>query len=288
MAEIRTRRPEEMTSWRRPVLAVLLTLAIATPGCARMFGSRQPADEDVRFARSFLALFGARSIAAIEMGMDPAVRDPQLRLKTLQMASIVPTGPPSAVHLVGSNITGTGETRTTSLSFQYQYPDRYLLADVIVERKAGAPVVKGVQIRLLGEPLERVNRFTFVGKGRTHYAALAAAVAVIAFVSWTFAIALRTSVPGPKPLWLLFVLVGFVEFAFNWSTGTWSVAPTGIQPFGSWFSKASPFAPLFVTTSIPVGAIVFLVQRREWMEEEQMERADVAAQREPPPAGGDP
>jgi hypothetical protein len=103
MAEIWTRRTEEMTSWRVPVLAAVLALAIGASGCVRMFGSPQPADEDVQFARSFLALFGARSIAAIEMGMDPAGRDPQLRLKTLQMASIVPTGTPSAVHLVASS-----------------------------------------------------------------------------------------------------------------------------------------------------------------------------------------
>jgi hypothetical protein len=285
MAEIRTGRTEEMTPWRLPVLAAVLALAIGASGCVRMFGSPQAADEDVQFARSFLALFGARSIAAIEMGMDPAGRDPQLRLKTLQMASIVPTGTPSAVHLVASNITGRGETRRTSMSFQYQYPDRYLLADIVVERKAGAPVVTGVQIRPLAEPLERVNRFTFAGKGRAHYAALAAAAAVIAFVLWTFVVALRTPVPGPKPLWLLFVLVGFVEVVFNWSTGTWSVAPTGIQPLGSWLSKASPFAPLFVTTSIPVGAIVFLVQRREWMEDDRGLEGD--ARGEVPPSTGD-
>jgi hypothetical protein len=202
--------------------------------------------------------------------MDPGVRDPQFRLKILQMASIVPAVAPTDVHLVASNVRSSGDTRTTAMSFQYQYPDRYVLAEVIVERKAGAPVVKGVQIRPLREPLERVNRFTFAGKGWGHAAALAAAVAVMGFVLWTFALAIRTPVPGPKWPWLLFVLVGLVDFVFNWTTGTWSIAVTGLQPLGSGFSKASPFAPLFITTSIPVGAIVFLVQRREWLEDAQL------------------
>ena len=276
-----------MTFSRRAAAAAILAVAVASAGCGRLF-ARQPAEEDVQFARSFIALFGARSIAAIEMGMDPAARDPQFRMKVLQMASIVPAGPPTAVHLVGSSVSGSGDVRTTNLSFQYQYPDRYLLADVIVERKAAAPVVKGVQLRTLREPLERVNRFTFAGKGRAHYVALCAAVAVLVFVLWTFVMAVRTPVPGPKPLWLLFVLVGFVDFIFNWTTGSWTFAATGIQPFGSWFSKASPFAPLFITTSIPVGAIVFLIQRREWMEDERMEPVEQDGQSPAPPRGNAP
>jgi hypothetical protein len=276
-----------MTFWRGTLLGAILVAAGATAGCGRV-SARQPAEEDVQFARSFVALFGARSIAAIEMGMDPAARDPQFRMKVLQMASIVPAGPPTAVHLVGSSVSGSGDARTTNLSFQYQYPDRYLLADVIVERKAAAPVVKGVQLRTLREPLERVNRFTFAGKGRAHYVALCAAVAVLVFVLWTFVIAVRTPVPGPKPLWLLFVLVGFVDFIFNWTTGSWTFAATGIQPFGSWFSKASPFAPLFITTSIPVGAIVFLIQRREWMEDARLADGRPGSESAPPPAGDAP
>jgi hypothetical protein len=276
-----------MTLTRRLVLAALLAQAVAGAGCVRM-SARQPADEDVQFARRFLALFGARAIPAIEMGMDPGVRDPQLRLKILQMASLVPAGEPTAVALVGSNVKAEGEARTTSMSFQYQYPDRYLLADVIVERKAGAAVAKGVQIRPLREPLDRVNRFTLAGRGRAHYLALAAALAVMGFVLWTFVIAIRTPVPGPKGLWLLFVLVGFVDFVFNWTTGTWSISATGMQPFGAGFSKASPFAPLFITTSIPVGAIVFLVQRREWLEDARTGRGESAAPSPPPPDGDAP
>ena len=67
-----------------------------------------------------------------------------------------------------------------------------------------------------------------------------------------------------KWAWAAFVLVGVVRFTFNWTTGALTIAPMSLQLFGATFSKPSAFDPLFVTTSMPIGAIVYLVQRREW------------------------
>ena len=49
-------------------------------------------EEDVEFAKRYLTLFSARSLPAIEMGMDPTMRDPQTRLRLMQMASVFPRG----------------------------------------------------------------------------------------------------------------------------------------------------------------------------------------------------
>jgi hypothetical protein len=252
---------------RRARLLVTLLFALASAsGCRQLpFFHAQPAAEDVDFGRRFLALFGTRSMPAIEMGIDPALREPQLRLRIMQMASLVPPGDPIAVSLVDSSVTKSGNTTTTSLSFQYQYTDRYLLEELVVERKGSAPVVRGVQIRPLRESLAQANRFTFQGKPWPHYVALAAAGAVMLTVLYTFVLALRTAVPSMKWMWVAFVLVGVVQFTFNWTTGTLSVALLGVQLLGSSFAKASPFKPLLITTSIPIGAIIFLIQRREWM-----------------------
>ena len=222
-------------------------------------------EEDVEFAKRYLTLFSARSLPAIEMGMDPTMRDPQTRLRLMQMASVFPAGEPHAIHLVGAHVATAGDTRTTNLALQYDYPQRYVLADLVIERRAGAPVVRGIQVTPLRESLDVTNRATFAGKGPAHYAAVAIAAAVLAFVLYVFVLALRTDIPGARLPWLAGVLVGVSQFAFNWTTGSLSIALLGIHVAGSDFSKASPFAPLVISTSIPVGAIVFLIQRREWL-----------------------
>jgi len=98
---------------------------------------RSIAEEDVEFAQRYLTLFSARSLPAIEMGMDPTLRDPQTRLRLMQMASVFPAGEPHAIHVVGGYVATAGDTRTTNLTLQYDYPPRYVLADLVIERRAG-------------------------------------------------------------------------------------------------------------------------------------------------------
>jgi hypothetical protein len=249
-------------------LASLLLPLLLTAGCTgrSLFGGAPPA-EDVEFAKGYLALFSSRSFPAMEMGMDPSLKDPKIRQKLLQMASLFPPGEPSSVRLIGSNFNRSGNTTTSSLSFQYEYPGRWILADVVVERQGQAPVVKGVHVQPLRDSLDRINRFTFAGKGPAHYAAIAVAGLVLLFVFYTFLLAIRTPAPSMKWAWALFVLVGIVRFAFNWTTGGVTIVPMSMLLFGSGFTKASPYDALVITTSIPIGAIVYLIQRHEWLQQ---------------------
>jgi hypothetical protein len=253
--------------------AALILAAVLLAGCGgrSLFGS-SASPEDVDFARRYLALFPARSLASIEMGMDPSLRDPQMRLRILQMASAFPKAEPKSVQLVSSAVTRSGSTTTSSLSFEYEFPDRWVFANVVLERKGQAPVVRAVHVQAARESLEQMNRVTFSGKSWRHYAAAGSAIVIFAFVALTFALALRTPVPGMKWAWLLFILVGIVRVTFNWTTGTLAFAPMGVQFFGAAFSKPSAYAPLVITMAIPVGAIVFLVQRHEWLEEAREQR----------------
>lgn len=249
-------------------LAGLLTLLALTAGCAGVTRSRNPAPaEDVDFARRYRALFGSRSWSAIEMAMDPSLKDPQMRPKMMQMASLFPAGEPVSAPLIAWNVNRSGGSTISSLSFEYQFADRWLLANVTVDRSGQAPVVKSVQIQALRESLATVNRVSLRGKGAAHYGAAATAIAVLLFVLFTSVLAVRTPAPSMKWGWVLFVLVGVVRFAFNWTTGALTIVPMGIQFLGSGFAKPSPFEPLVLTTSIPVGAIVSLVQRHEWLQD---------------------
>ena len=245
----------------------VLILALSA-GCARLplFKEKAPA-ADVEFAKQYLALFATRSYPAMEMGMDPAVKDPQIRQKLMQMASLFPPGEPTSVTLIGSTTSRSGNMSTSNLSFQYEYPGRWLLADVVVERKGQAPIVRGVHVQPLRDSLDRINKVRLGGQGPAHYVVAAVAVLVLVFVFWTFVLAIRSPAPGMKWGWVAFVLVGVARFGFNWTTGTLSIVPLTIQLFGSTFSRPTPFDPLIISTSIPVGAIVYLIQRRDWRRE---------------------
>jgi len=254
--------------YRRVALWLAAVALAVTAGCTGQgwFGHEAPA-EDVEFAKSYIALFASRAYPAIEMGMDPTLKDPQIKLKIAQMASAFPPGPPTSVRVVRSLSTSSGGDTTSNVTLQYEYPGRWVVADVIVARHNHAAVIKGVQIQPVRESLDRLNRVTFAGKGPGHAIVLVVAALVFVFVLWTFGLAIRTPAPGLKWAWAVFVLLGFFRFVFNWTAGTLTIVPLGLQLLGTTFSKPSAFDPLIISTSIPVGAIVYLLQRRDWRQD---------------------
>jgi hypothetical protein len=260
---------------RRLPLRLWVAAMVLAAGCGGLFRHPAPA-EDVDFAKAYLALFPARALPAIEMGMDPALKDPQMRAKIAKMAILFPPGPPTSIRVAGSTSTTTGTDTTSTLTLEYEYPDRWLLANVVIGRHNHASVIKGVQVQPLKESLERLNRVTFAGKTPVHALALAVALLVLLFVLGTFLVAARTPAPGMKWAWAALVLVGVVRFSFNWTTGMLSMVPMSLQLLGSNFSKPSAFEPFVVSTSIPVGAIVYLLQRRDWRRETGAPPPDVS------------
>jgi hypothetical protein len=237
-------------------------------GCARLplFKEKAPA-ADVEFAKQYLALFATRSYPAMEMGMDPAVKDPQIRPKLMQMASLFPPGEPTSVTVIASMTSRSGNMSTSNLSFQYEYPGRWLLADVVVERKGQAPMVRGVHV----QPLEGLARSHQQGEaGRSGAGALRGGGGVGAGAGVrVLDVRPRDPVAGAGHE------VGMGGFRagrcrpvrLQLDHGTLSIVPLTIQLFGSTFSRPTPFDPLIITTSIPVGAIVYLIQRRDWRRE---------------------
>jgi hypothetical protein len=241
-----------------------LLLLSCTTGCASSLFRREAAAEDVDFARRYVALFQDRAYPALEMGMDPSIRDPQIRTKIVQMAGAFPEGEPKSVQVIASTARVSGNTTTSTLSFQYQYPSRSVVADVVVERKGQAPVIKGVHVEPLREPIERLNRLTFAGKTRRHVAAFAVVALVLLFVAYTAVLAVRTPAPSLQWVWVMVVFLGVGRFAFNWTTGGITITPMTVHILGAGLGRGSIYEPFMLTISLPVGAIVYLIQRREW------------------------
>ena len=116
MADIGTQtdRPARGRAALRWTFVLILALSA---GCARLplFKQQAPA-ADVEFAKQYLALFATRSYPAMEMGLDPAFKDPQIRPKLMQMASLFPPGEPTSVTLIASTTSRAAGCLPTSSS----------------------------------------------------------------------------------------------------------------------------------------------------------------------------
>jgi hypothetical protein len=113
------------------------------------------------------------------------------------------------------------------------------------------------------ESLERMHRFTLRDKRARHYVFSGLSIVIPAYILWSAVVCLRTPIRRRKWLWLLFVLFGFVGFTLNWSTDYLDINLAGMRLLGASAEKASPYSPWLITVSVPLGSVIFLVQRRK-------------------------
>lgn len=246
------------------LISLLVIFGLAACGQQALVEKSIP-QEDIDFTKQYLALFRTRDFEAIEGKIVPKLKDAELRLKLRQMADSFPNDEPIDVLIVGAQTVTSGDMRLTKLSIQYEFPSKWLLANLTFRKKGDTVLVYAINVQLLNDSLKNINRFTFEGKGASNYIIFILAVLVPIFVIISLILCLRTPIPKRKWLWIIFIILGFVQYTVNWSTGGLNIDPLSFQLFGASFWKGGPYAPLFISVSTPIGAIVFLIMRKKWL-----------------------
>jgi hypothetical protein len=217
--------------------------------------------DDQATAKGYIDRLRARNFDELEKAADPSIQSPNLRDTLTKMAALVPSQEPNSIRLVGAQRFHASDTTTVNTTFEYNFGDQWMLANVAVQDKNGAKTIVGFNINPITQSLESQNRFTLVGKSGGQYLVLVAAISAILITLYSLILCARTNLPSKKWLWILFIVFGFGKIAINWTTGEWGIAPFFVQLF-----SASAFAPLYgpwtIAVSVPVGAVVFLIYRR--------------------------
>ena len=239
-------------------LVPLLLLGACTPQ-ATLEKFTSPAEQAV--AQQYIDDLRHRQFAAIEKDADPTIAGPDMANALDRMAELIPAGDPTSIKLVGAQrVTSAGAT-TVNLNLEYQFADRWLLTNVMTKAKDGATTLVGFHVEPEADSLEATNRFSWAGKGALQYGVLAAAclAALISLVALITCI--RTTMARRKWLWILFILFGFGKLWVNWTTGKWGIQPLSFQLFSA-SNVSALYGPWIVSVSLPVGAVVFLTQRK--------------------------
>ena len=156
------------------VLAGAIVLLALLTGCSqsslmKTFGS----SVDEKVATHYMDLLRDRHYAQIEKGIDPSLRTANLHAELVSVAAVVPTQPPLSMKLVGAKTFKSPGVDRTNFTFEYQYPDRWLLISVATQTKGGVFTLIGLRAHKLKDSLEQMNRFTLVGKSSLQYVVLA-------------------------------------------------------------------------------------------------------------------
>jgi hypothetical protein len=243
-------------------LWILGTLALL--GCGDKVRLEQVSTaEDQAVARGYLEALRQRDFEAVERDTDESLRGPGLRASLEKLADRFPPGAPLSEQLVGANRIDSEQGTTVVSTFELQFERGWVIAAASVREKDGVRRLVGFQVEPSQQSLAELHRFTFAGKGVVHYLVVLAAAGVLGFTLWTFVVYLRTDVPGWKWLWAPFILLGIGKFTLSWTTGQLVFDPVAVQILSVGIAS-KVHGPWLVQFSVPLGAIVFLNQRRSW------------------------
>jgi hypothetical protein len=216
--------------------------------------------EDEAIARNYVDQLRHVKFDQIEHDLDPSVEDSNPRNAFVQMAAMFPDEVPESVKVVGVHLFRGQEYSTTDITLEYQFKNKWLLANVAIKRTGSDLTVLGFHVNSLPDSLENLNRFTLVRKNAVQYVILALAFCSLFFSLYVLVLCIRTKNVKAKWLWMLFILVGVGKVAVNWTTGEWTFQVFAIQIPCS--SAGHPlFGPWTVAAYLPLGAVLFLNQR---------------------------
>ena len=152
----------------------------------------------------------------------------------------------------------------TNYTYEYQYPDRWLLISVATQKKDGMFTLVGFSAYQLKGSLEHMNRFTVAGKSPLQYLVLAAAVLIPLFCVYALVLCAVTPMPRRKWLWIIFILLGVCSFSVNWTTGQWGFKPLSFLLLGAGCGRPL-YGAWMISVSVPLGAIWFLLRRKSYL-----------------------
>lgn len=231
-------------------------------------------EEDERFAHDYVENIRQRRFTRLEADLDPGVDKSEAEANLERMANTFPPGEPVSTKLVLGNVTHHRDSSTTSdLGFEYEFapvsqstqsPSEWVLAELAIETTGSKRTVKLVTFTPVSEPLEEINAFTPEGKGFPQFAVLLLAILALIFSAHAFMQCIRTNSLRRKWAWLILISIGVCSLTVNWTTGQCSFTPSAIHVVPS-FACCTAYGPWIIGVSFPIGAIAFLLYRRNLM-----------------------
>lgn len=252
---------------RRIAVAMgLFVCALSVSACdSRSLFNMFVPQEQARQAESYFSDIQNGNFANIRKNMDPQYLNEGFEPALAKVASFFPHEKPKSVKLVGTNTFTTSGATTYNLTFEYEFPHRWLVASMILETKSGVTHIEGVHVTPISDSLENINAFRLTGKPPVDYAILGLTVFVALFTALTALVALFSYIPKRKWLWVIFILLGFGQLSLNWTTGQVAYNLLAFQLFGATYAQQF-FGPVIISFGFPLGAILFWERRRGWRE----------------------
>lgn len=215
---------------------------------------------EVEASKTYIQLLQSNQFDKLEAAFDESVKGNATPTQLEKVGRLIPKEKSTSVEALGWNKRCVVKTCDSTLVMEYKYPTQRIVVSTITREEEGERTLLGLQIQPVHEDIVQAYAFTFHQKGLAHYIVFYLAIVLPLFTLTVLGICLFTKRLPYKWLWIILIFVGSGRFTFNWCTGVTNFSPFQIQLLSSSFA-AQRYGPLFLSLSIPLGALIFLYYR---------------------------
>jgi hypothetical protein len=215
-----------------------------------------PQDEST--ARHYVDLLRQGRYQEIEAHADPSIQGPEMPDRLAAIAAFFPSGEPISVKVVGVNSFHAPPVIKTSITLEYEFPGKWLLANVVTQRKDATASLVGFHVTPITGALEKINRFTLIGKSAPQYTVFLLTIVAVGLSLYALMVCLRTKMGKGKWVWSILCLIGVGQVSINWTTGQtdFTLLSIHLPPAGAY---AVFYGPWIIFVALPVGPVLFLM-----------------------------
>jgi hypothetical protein len=242
------------------VFAILTVLLVSLGGCRENNRLEGAAAEEVSAAKSYFDLVRTGHSDAIESSFEPAVKNAEFESEFTEMVATVPIENPSSVETIFANPVCARNICVYHIMLEYTYPSEHLLFNVVLQKAGSQSSIIGMHVRIVPESVLEACEFRLSNKGTPQYTILLVAILCITFSLYVFVLCIRSKTGPQKWLWAAFISIGISRLGVNWATGQIDFRLFAVQVLSA-SAFAESYRPWIISVSLPLGAILFLVNR---------------------------
>ncbi|MFC0878850.1 hypothetical protein ACE01N_19800 [Saccharicrinis sp. FJH2] len=229
-----------------------------------------------KFATEFITQIQKGNIDTCMTLLQPEIRNENSRQFLTNSHNNVLTYDLDSFRIINARMTrmyGNNGIIIYGIDYEYNVGDKFLYFTFGIQEQNNKLLITAFDGRIMDDSLTKVHAFTLKGKGFLHYLFLFFAISIPLFILISLIFVIKTKQLKRKWLWIIGVLLGFIKFSMNWTTGQVGFSLINISILGAGYSKSGNIAPWILSFSLPIVAIIFWYKRyRDKKEAEAQKR----------------
>lgn len=222
-------------------------------------------DAETQYAQDFLQRLLDRDFEYVISQVDDSLIDQVTDEKLAEIADYFPTGEQLSVEIIGSHVNISSSRWRGSFTLEYQFESGWAIASIAMKRVDDEITVTGFTVYQTTASQRELTAFTAVDFTPLRIFVLILTVAVPIFMIFTCYKVYQTPIPVKKKRWYVISFLGLTELSFNWTTGVLGFQILMVQLLGAGAVAAGSSAPWILEFTLPVGAVLFWMKRKDLM-----------------------